>query len=74
MKNTMQDLNNHLFAQIERLNDESIKGEDIKIEIEKAKAMSHVARVISDNAKLELEAQKLAYNGEIQQTPKMLSS
>jgi len=44
----------------------------MKIEIEKAKAMSVVARVISDNAKLELEARKLAYNGEIRDLPKMI--
>ncbi|MBD3611007.1 MAG: hypothetical protein HUJ13_01030 [Hydrogenovibrio crunogenus] len=72
MKNSMEDLNNHLFAQLERLNDEGLSPEQINNEINKANAMARVANVISQNAALELKAQKMADEGYIQSKPKML--
>ncbi|RUM91082.1 MAG: hypothetical protein DSZ27_07425 [Thiomicrospira sp.] len=72
MKNSMQDLNNHLFAQLERLNDEDLSTENMKHEVNKANAMAKVANVISQNAALELKAQKMADEGYIQSKPKML--
>ena len=54
MKNNMQDLNNHLFAQLERLNDESIGHNEMSQEIEKAKAMAQVGKVLSKNAHKEV--------------------
>lgn len=58
-KNKLQDLNDHLFAQIERLNDETIKPEDMKAEIEKAKAMEGIAKVIIETQKVETDKAKL---------------
>jgi hypothetical protein len=60
MQNTLGDLNNHLFAQLERLGDESIKGDDLREEIERARAINSVAAQIVSNASLVLEAKKLA--------------
>lgn len=60
MKNTLGDLNNHLFAQLERLNDEDIKGEELKEEIGRAKAVSDVAGNIIKNGTLVLEGQRMA--------------
>lgn len=58
MKNSLGDLNNHLFAQLERLGDEDIKGEELEKEISRSKAVMGVARNIIDNGALVLEAQK----------------
>ena len=62
MKNTLGDLNTHLFLQLERLNDEDIKGEDLKEEIIRAKAVSIIAKQIIDNGTLVLEAKKMMDN------------
>lgn len=59
MQNTLGDLNNHLFAQLERLNDENIKGDELKDEIQRAKAVTDVAAKIIDNANTVLDAKKL---------------
>lgn len=58
MKNTLGDLNNHLFAEIERLGDEDLKGDELKQEILRAKAVVDVASRIIDNATTVLEAEK----------------
>lgn len=59
MKNTLGDLNNHLFMQLERLNEEELKGDDLKEEIMRAKAVTDIASAIIDNANTVLEAKKL---------------
>jgi len=72
MKNKLIDLNNHLFAQIERLNDEDKKGDDLKQEIERSKAMANVAKNIIDNGKLALAAQVELGGLSKKDTPEML--
>ena len=58
MRNTLTDLNNHLFAQLERLRDEDLKGEELKEELQRSSAVSKVAQNIINNGSLVLQAQK----------------
>lgn len=58
MRNTLGDLNNHLFMQLERLNEENLKGERLTEEINRARAVSDVASKIIANGSLVLEGQK----------------
>lgn len=74
MKNTLGDLNNHLFEQLERLNDVNLKDDRLKEEISRAKAISDIATKIISNGELVLEAQKFAddkWNADAE-VPKML--
>lgn len=59
VRNTLGDLNNHLFEQLERLNSDSVKGENLKEEIQRAKAMSDIADNVIKNGSLVLEGQKI---------------
>jgi len=76
MKNKLTDLNNHLFAQLERLSDEELKGEELSTEIERSKAVSCIAKDIVSNAKLVLDAKRAAWewNKPAGEVPKMLES
>lgn len=58
MRNTLGDLNNHLFEQLERLNDEELKGEELAEEIDRAKTIGDIANKIICNANLVLQAEK----------------
>ncbi len=64
-KNKITDLNNHLFEQLERLNDDQLKGEKLATEIDRAKAMASIASNIVGAAKITVEAMKLIKHGEI---------
>lgn len=58
MKNSLGDRNNHLFAALERLNDEEITGDKLNEEIQRARTIANVSRQIIDNGKLALDAMK----------------
>jgi len=59
MRNTLGDLNNHLFSQLERLNDEDLNGEKLQEEINRSRAITTVATKIIENGSLVLEAKKM---------------
>jgi hypothetical protein len=58
VQNKLVDLNNHLFAQLERLDDETLDDEQIKREIERGKAITSVANAIISNATLALKVEE----------------
>lgn len=59
-RNTLLDLNNHLFEVMERLNDPELRGECLEEELKRAEAIKDVAAVIVDNANTVLKASKFA--------------
>lgn len=62
MKNKLSDLNNHLFAQLERLSDEDLSPEDIDREAKRGEAIVAVAEQIVRNADLQSKAAGLLAN------------
>lgn len=63
MKNKFTDLNNHLFAQLERLGDEDLKGEQLQNEVARSKAITSVASQVVNNARLALDVTKFQADG-----------
>lgn len=59
MKNKLSDLNDHLFAQLERLGEEKLTPEELEKEIERSKAITDVSKSIVGNAAMQLSALKL---------------
>ncbi len=59
MKNKLTDLNDHLFAQMERLSDESLKPEDLEKEIARTEAIVKVSEQIISNATVALRGAEL---------------
>lgn len=56
MKNTLWDLNNALFEQIERLQDDTLSEEGLEREIKRTDAVTKIAKNIIDNGVLALSA------------------
>lgn len=61
MKNKIEDLRNHLFAQLERLGDDEGMKNPLKLEkeLKRASAISQVATVIVNSAKVETDYLKV---------------
>lgn len=55
-KNKLSDLNDHLFAQMERLSDEDLTAEQIELEAKRGESLVNVADQIIRNAELTFKA------------------
>ena len=62
MKNTLDDLNDHLFAALERLSDEELQGDKLLTELKRCEGIVKIGSVIVDNADLKLRAFEMAGN------------
>jgi hypothetical protein len=59
MKNKLVDLNNHLFAQLERLGDENLNGDTLAQEAARTDSIVKVSEQIINNAQVSLKAAEL---------------
>lgn len=77
-KNTLNDLNDHLFAQLEKLMDDDVSPEQIEREIARSKAVTAVAETIVRNGELAFKVMQhmneYRSDGELAPVPKMLES
>lgn len=58
-KNRLADLNDHLFAQLERLGNEDLTAEQIETEVKRGNAVVAVADQILRHATLQVQAAKI---------------
>lgn len=74
MKKDLGALNDYLFEQLERLNDDEELADDesFKKEIQRSKAITQVSTAIVNNAKLVLDAKKYAKEYGIENEKKVL--
>lgn len=73
MRNTLSDLNLHLFAQLERLSDEELTGGELQEEILRARSIASISEQIINNGNLVLKAkQYVRENVDAEEIPPML--
>lgn len=59
MKNRLSDLNNHLFAQLERLGEEDLTPEQLALELKRTEAIVSVSETLVRSAMVSLGAAKI---------------
>lgn len=75
MKNTLADLNNILFEQLERLSDDSLSAEDLESQLKRTDRIVKVSEMIITNGDLAFRAiqhRDKYYGGGQKQLPPML--
>jgi len=77
MKNTLADLNNYLFEQLERLNDDELTDDQLERELKKTDNIVKISEKIIQNGELAFKTMKhmdeYGY-GQSRAVPKMLDS
>lgn len=73
MKNKLSDLHNILFEQLERLNNEDLKGDELTNELQRSRAITGVASQIIANGQLALKAKKM-HEDTLEPLPPMLEA
>lgn len=58
MKNNLESLNNYLFSQLERLDDEELSEEELSKELARTRGITSVGATIIKNAEIVLKAVK----------------
>lgn len=78
MKNTLTDLNNYLFEQIERINDDSLTTEELERELRKTDSIVKLSEKIIDNGELAFKTMQhmdnYGYNTKARVVPPMLTT
>lgn len=57
-RNKMQDLRDHLFSAIERIDDDELNDDQLQKELDKAKVVAQIGSVIINSAKVEIDFMK----------------
>lgn len=60
MKNKLTDVNDYLFEQLEKLNDEDVTEDVLEATIKKAETVNKIADTIIKNGELQFKAMKMA--------------
>lgn len=58
MRNTLTDLNNYLFEQLERLNDDELTSEELDRELQKTDSIVKISEKIIENGELAFKTMK----------------
>lgn len=78
VRNTLADLNDHLFMALERLGDDDLSGEDLERELKRADGIAKIAQNIINNGNLVYKTMQhmdeYGYNaGKGRKAPRMLA-
>ena len=78
MRNTLTDLNNYLFEQLERINDDSLSPEQLEQELRKTDSIVKVSEKIIQNGELAFKTMQhmdnYGYNSQTRYVPPMLDT
>jgi hypothetical protein len=74
MKDKLSNLNEHLFAQLERISSEELDADTLKREIERSRAISGIATQIIAGGRLILDAHIAKSEYELRELPQVFDS